>query len=251
MALDVCTVLYIWGRFPTITCARMGCPRACRFDLIWFVLDRIGHQLDDHQPEERHGFRRGKRNEKQFLHANAFLDKALDVGIPVWVVILCFWPCPLASTLDKLVWTRHLRTLGLDDFEIKLWAIWRGRPIDRSKHKIQHYRRRAARICFEPSSLLCRVTICHAYWRLKVGDFFWFWFVGWHSASHWCTICKWHPAFWTVSHGSTETVGQLGGRVVGSGSSVECDKNCYLTKPKATALNNHDWSWNNIEGSAR
>ena len=142
------------------------------FDLIWFVLDRIGHQLDDHQPEERHGFRRGKRNEKQFLHANAFLDKALDVGIPVWVVILCFWPCPLASTLDKLVWTRHLRTLGLDDFEIKLWAIWRGRPIDRSKHKIQHYRRRAARICFEPSSLLCRVTICHAYWRLKVGDFF-------------------------------------------------------------------------------
>ena len=23
---------------------------------------------------------------------------------------------------------------------------------------------------FEPSSLLCHVTVCHAYWRLKVGD---------------------------------------------------------------------------------
>jgi len=48
-------------------------------------LGRIEHQLDDHQPEEQHGFRRGKRIEEHLLTANVFLDKALDVGIPVWV----------------------------------------------------------------------------------------------------------------------------------------------------------------------
>ena len=82
----------------------------------------------------------------------------------MWVVRLCFWPCPLASSLDKLAWTRHLRTHGLDDFEIKRWAIWRGHPIDRSKQKIQQYRRRATRMCFEPLSLLCRV---HFAMRIK------------------------------------------------------------------------------------
>ena len=54
------------------------------------VLGRIEHQLDDHQPEEQHGFRRGKRIEEHplTLTTNVFLDKALDVGIPVWVVSL-------------------------------------------------------------------------------------------------------------------------------------------------------------------
>ena len=31
------------------------------------------HQLDDHQPEEQHGLRRGKRIEKHLLTTNAFL----------------------------------------------------------------------------------------------------------------------------------------------------------------------------------
>ena len=34
------------------------------------VLDRFEHQFDDHQPEEQHGFRRGKRIEEHFLTAN-------------------------------------------------------------------------------------------------------------------------------------------------------------------------------------
>ena len=41
VALGVCRVLYIWGRFPTITCAQMGCPRACRFD--WLI--EVGFDL--------------------------------------------------------------------------------------------------------------------------------------------------------------------------------------------------------------
>ena len=49
------------------------------------VLERIEHQLDDHQPEEQHGFRRGKRIEEHLLTANVFLGKTLAVGIPVWV----------------------------------------------------------------------------------------------------------------------------------------------------------------------
>ena len=47
------------------------------------VLEKNEHQLDDHQPEEQHGFRRGKRIEEHLLAANVFLDKTLAVGIPV------------------------------------------------------------------------------------------------------------------------------------------------------------------------
>ena len=82
------------------------------------VLGRIEHQLDDHQPEEQHGFRRGKRIEEHLLTANVFLDKALDVGIPVWVVSLdlskafdrVHWPALWKSLLEQgisehMVWT--------------------------------------------------------------------------------------------------------------------------------------------------
>ena len=79
------------------------------------VLDRIEHQLDDHQPEEQHGFRRGKRIEEHLLTANVFLDKALDVGIPVWVVIL-----DLSKAFDQdvppcyctLLWTLYKGQTG-------------------------------------------------------------------------------------------------------------------------------------------
>ena len=50
------------------------------------VLDRIEHQLDRYQPEEQHGFRRGKRSEEHLLTANPFLHKTLAVGIPVSAV---------------------------------------------------------------------------------------------------------------------------------------------------------------------
>ena len=54
----------------------------------YLVLERIKHPLDDHQPEEQHGFRRGKRIEEHLLTANVFLGKTLAAGIPVWIVSL-------------------------------------------------------------------------------------------------------------------------------------------------------------------
>lgn len=50
--------------------------------------ERIEQQLDDHQTEEQHGFRRGKRIAEHLMTANAFLGKTLAVGTLVWVVIL-------------------------------------------------------------------------------------------------------------------------------------------------------------------
>ena len=64
------------------------------------VLERIELQLEDHQPEEQHGFRRGKRIEGHLLTANAFLDKTLAAGIrPVWVVSL-----DLSKAFDRVHW---------------------------------------------------------------------------------------------------------------------------------------------------
>ena len=130
------------------------------------VLDRIEHQLDDHQPEEQPGFRRGKRIEKHFLTANVFLDKALDVGIPVWVVSL-----DLSKAFDRVHWPalwKGLLEQGISEHTISMISkLYDGQFAEvigstgRSK-KIQHYRRRAARMCFESSPLLCRVTVCHA-----------------------------------------------------------------------------------------
>ena len=60
------------------------------------VLERIELQLDDHQPEEQHGFRRGKRIEEHLLTANAFLDKTL-----FWLKITKIqerWPTLLMKT---------------------------------------------------------------------------------------------------------------------------------------------------------
>ena len=116
------------------------------------------------------------------------------------------WPRPLASTLEKSAWTRHLRTHGLDDFEIIWRAIWRGHWIVRSKQIIQHHRRRATRMCYEPSPLLRRVTVCFAEMEIES---WWpcLWFVGWDAASHRFTICRWHLTFCTVGFGSGKIVG--------------------------------------------
>ena len=116
------------------------------------------------------------------------------------------WPRPLASTLEKFAWTRHLRTHGLDDFEVIWRAIWRGHRIVRSKQKIQHHWRRATRMCFELSPLLRRVTVCYA--EMQTESWWpWLWFVGWDAASHRFTICRWHLTFCTVGFGSGKTVG--------------------------------------------
>ena len=48
---------------------KKGQANICLFYKVFacLVLDRIEHQLDDHQPEEQHGFRRGKRIEEHLL----------------------------------------------------------------------------------------------------------------------------------------------------------------------------------------
>ena len=81
------------------------------------VLDGIEHQFDDHQPEEQHGFRRGKRIEEHLLTANVFLDKALNVGIPVWVVSLDLW-----KAFDRVHWPALWK--GLHEQGISEHMIW-------------------------------------------------------------------------------------------------------------------------------
>jgi len=51
-------------------------------------------------------FRRGKRIEEKPLTANSFLDKALHVGIPVWVVSL-----NLSKAFDRVHWPALWKSL--------------------------------------------------------------------------------------------------------------------------------------------
>ena len=82
-------------------------------------LDGIEHQLDDHQPEEQHGFCRGKRIDEDVFTANVFMDKALDVGIPVWVVSL-----DLSKGFDRVHWpTLGKSLLEQSISERMLWMI--------------------------------------------------------------------------------------------------------------------------------
>ena len=83
------------------------------------VLEGIEHQLDDHQPGEQHGFRRGKRIEEHLLTANVFLGKTLAVGIPVWVVSL-----DLSKAFDRAHWPalwKSLREQGISEHMV--WMI--------------------------------------------------------------------------------------------------------------------------------
>ena len=109
------------------------CLNTCR------VLEKIEHQLDDHQPEEQHGFRRGNRSEEHFLTVNAFLDTALDVATPVWVLNL-----HLSKAFDRVHWPALWKSLleqGISQHMV--WMIsklydeqfWRAHRIDRSKLK--------------------------------------------------------------------------------------------------------------------
>ena len=78
-----------------------------------FFLESIEHQLDTHQPEEQHGFRRGKRIEEHLLTANAFLNKSSAVGIPVVVVSL-----DLSKAFDSVHWPAFWKSL-LEQVEIE------------------------------------------------------------------------------------------------------------------------------------
>ena len=54
----------------------------------YMILHRIQSCLDNHQPEEQHGFRAGRRLEEHLLTANLFLDKTLAANMPVWILSL-------------------------------------------------------------------------------------------------------------------------------------------------------------------
>ena len=90
------------------------------FDKVFacLVLDRIEHQLHFQDPEEQRGFPPGKRIEGDVFTANVFMDKALDVGIPVWVVNL-----DLSKAFDRV----HGPTLGkacLNKASQNAWFGW-------------------------------------------------------------------------------------------------------------------------------
>ena len=55
---------------------------------IYMLLHRIEPVLDQHQPEEQHGFRAGRRMEEHLLSANLFSDKTKMISVPVWIVSL-------------------------------------------------------------------------------------------------------------------------------------------------------------------
>ena len=78
----------------------------------------------------------------------------------------------------------------------------------------------------------------------------WLWFVGWDAAFHWY-IGRRHLFFCTVGLGNGKNIGQFGGQIVKGWSFIECCWNGGFDKSKSTAFDNHDWSWDHIEGSAR
>ena len=138
------------------------------------VLERIEHQLDDHQPEEQHGFRRGKRIEEHLLTANVFLGKTLAVGIPVWVVNL-----DLSKAFDRVHWPalwKSLREQGISEHMVwmisKLYDGQFGEVIGSSgrsrKFNITGGVRQG---CVLSPRLFCAVLqFAMRKWRLKVGD---------------------------------------------------------------------------------
>ena len=65
----------------------------------YIILHRIQPCLDNHQPEEQHGFRAGRRLEEHLLTANLFLDKTLAANMPVWILSL-----DLSKAFDRVDW---------------------------------------------------------------------------------------------------------------------------------------------------
>ena len=55
---------------------------------VYLVLGRIEETLEQHQPEEQHGFRSGRKIEEHLLTANVVIDKTLLANVPLWIVSL-------------------------------------------------------------------------------------------------------------------------------------------------------------------
>ena len=67
----------------------------------YMVLGRVEPALEGSQPEEQHGFRRGRRLEEHLVSANLVIDKLLAVGKPVWIVSL-----DLSKAFDRVNWSK-------------------------------------------------------------------------------------------------------------------------------------------------
>ena len=65
----------------------------------YLVLGRIEATLEQHQPEEQHGFRSGRRIEEHLLTANMVIDKTLLANVPLWIVSL-----DLSKAFDRVSW---------------------------------------------------------------------------------------------------------------------------------------------------
>ena len=65
----------------------------------YMILGPVEDCLDAAQPEEQHGFRRGRRLEEHLLTANLVLDKSLAVGMPIWVISVDF-----SKAFDRVLW---------------------------------------------------------------------------------------------------------------------------------------------------
>ncbi|CAE7381448.1 unnamed protein product [Symbiodinium sp. CCMP2592] len=64
------------------------------------VLGRVESVLDANQPEEQHGFRKGRRIEEHLLTVNIMLDKTVAANIPLWVSSVDF-----SKAFDRVSWT--------------------------------------------------------------------------------------------------------------------------------------------------
>ena len=83
----------------------------------FMILGRIEAQLEAHQPEEQHGFRKHRRMDEHLLTATLFSDKAWDKGIPVWIVSL-----DLSKAFDRVNW--DALWLALHDHGISEHLVW-------------------------------------------------------------------------------------------------------------------------------
>ena len=93
----------------------------------YMILHRIQPCLDNHQPEEQHGFRAGRRLEEHLLTANLFLDKTLAANMPVWIVSL-----DLSKAFDRVDWGALWSALS--EHGVSSHMLWKIENLDFNQH---------------------------------------------------------------------------------------------------------------------
>ena len=63
------------------------------------LLDGAEANLDAHQPQEQHGFRKGRHVEEHLLTANLIIDKSFACNLPMWIISL-----DLSKASDRVDW---------------------------------------------------------------------------------------------------------------------------------------------------